>query len=211
MYAPPHFREDRVDVLRALIARHSLGTLVTLSSGGLCASHVPMIIDAAPEPFGTLRGHVARANPQWSDIDDTVAALAVFQGPQHYISPSWYSTKQETGRVVPTWNYAAVHAHGRLRVFEDTEDLRALVTALTDRQELDRPQPWAVTDAPEGFVGHQLKGIIGFEMKIERLEGTWKVSQNRPASDQAGVIDGLRETGDDNARAIADLVAVRRR
>ena len=211
MYAPPLFREDRVDLLRALIARHSLGMLVTLGTDGLRASQVPMIIDAAPEPFGTLRGHVARANPQRSDIDDTVAALAIFQGPQHYITPSWYSTKQETGRFVPTWNYVAVHAHGQLRVFDDAERVRALVTALTDQHERDRPQRWAVADAPKDFVDHQLRGIVGFEMTVERLEGTWKVSQNRPAADQSGVIQVLRETGSDDAQAIADLVAVRRR
>ncbi len=209
MYAPPLFREDRVELLRAVVGQSPLGVLITMGTAGLHASHVPMLIDPARGPFGMLRGHVARANPQWSDFDDKVPALAVFQGPQHYISPSWYPTKQETGRVVPTWNYVAVHAHGHLAVFDDTERLRRLVTDLTNKQEAHQAKPWAVTDAPEDFVDRQLKGIVGFEMAIERLEGSWKVSQNRPDVDKDGVIESLRKSGSDEARAIADLVADR--
>jgi transcriptional regulator len=207
MYRPPHFDEERVPVLHDFIRQQGFATLVTLASDGLIASHLPMLLDPAPAPLGTLRCHVARANTQWRDLKLEVPALVIFGGPQAYVSPGWYATKQETGKVVPTWNYAVVHAYGTLRIFEDADSLRALVRALTDRHEAGRTPPWSIDDAPAEFIDRQLKGIVGIEMPISRLEGKWKLSQNRPAADRAGVIIGLRELGDESSAAIADLMA----
>ncbi len=206
MYVPAHFREDRVPVLHAAIRQIAFGTLVTLGPDGLVASHVPMLLDSEPAPFGTLRGHIARANPQWRAPDPKVPALAIFTGPNAYITPSWYATKRQTGKVVPTWNYVAVHAQGPVSFFEDAERLRAIVTRLTDTHEAKRAAPWQVSDAPEDYVRAMLKAIIGFELPIARLEGKWKMSQNRPAEDRAGVVEGL--AGDGEAE-LAALVAAK--
>lgn len=204
MYLPKHFEETRVDVLHGLIRAHPLGALVTTGVSGLEANHVPFEIDPDPAPFGTLRGHVARANPVWRDgVGD---ALVIFQGPELYVSPSWYPSKQEGGKVVPTWNYAVVHAHGALRAIDDAAWLRAFVTRLTDRHEGRRAAPWKVTDAPADYVDKMLTAIVGIELPIARLAGKWKVSQNRPAADRAGVIAGLEADGDDAARAMAAAV-----
>ena len=193
MYQPPHHREDRLDVQHALIRAHPLGALVTLGASGLTASHIPFLIDPAASPLGTLRAHVARANAQWRDFDPKVEALVIFQGPESYITPAWYETKRETGKVVPTWNYAVVHAYGAIRTIEDADWLRAHVTELTNTHERALAEPWAVTDAPEPFVAAQLRGIVGLEIAISRIEGKWKVSQNRPVADRIGVTKGLRE------------------
>ena len=195
MYVPPLFKEDRIDVLHASILGSGLATLVTLTTDGLIASHVPMLLDSDPAPYGTLLGHVARPNPQARGAVPGVQALAIFQGPDAYITPSWYATKRENGKVVPTWNYVTIHAYGPVEFFHDTERLRAIVTRLTDRQEQARAEPWAVTDAPADFIDGMLKGIVGFALPIVRLEGKWKMSQNRPAADRAGVIDGLVDAG----------------
>jgi transcriptional regulator len=208
MYLPPHFKEERVPVLHEAIRQAALGTLVTTGADGLEASHVPMLLDPEPAPYGTLIGHVSRANGQWRRADAGVAALAIFLGPEAYVSPAWYATKQQTGKVVPTWNYIAVHAYGEVRFFEDAERLLALVTRLTETHEADRPAPWAVTDAPPEFIRAQLKGIVGFELPIARLEGKWKLSQNRPAEDRAGAIEGLRREGGVGDAAVAEAMAV---
>lgn len=205
MYRPAHFREDRPPVLHRLIEDHPLATLVTLGPEGLVADHLPMEVDPAAGPLGTLRGHVARANEVWR-ISDPGEALAIFQGPQTYVSPAWYPSKAEHGRVVPTWNYAVVHARGPLRIVEDRQWLRALVTRLTERHERGRPRPWHVTDAPAGFVEGMLGAIVGIEIPIARLEGKWKASQNRGPADRAGVAGALRGAGDPDARRMADLV-----
>ena len=207
MYNPSHFRETRVPVLHDLIRGHPLATLVTLGSNGLVADHIPMEIDPEPGPFGTLRGHVARANPVWRESSKDMEALVIFSGPQHYVTPSWYSTKRESGKVVPTWNYAVVHAYGPLHAIDDPAWLRDFVTHLTDRHERARPAPWKVTDAPGDFVARQLAAIVGLEIPVRRLEGKWKVSQNRGAIDRAGVAAGLRQHGDPASREMADLVA----
>lgn len=206
MYNPPHFKEDRVPVLHALIRDHPLAALVTVGPDGLVANHIPMEVDPGPAPLGTLRGHVSRANPVWHAHSAEVEALAIFQGPQAYVTPAWYPAKRETGKVVPTWNYAVVHARGPLRVIEDRDWLRALVGRLTAQHEAGRPDPWQVTDAPGDYVETQLRGIVGVEIPITRLEGKWKVSQNRPADDRAGVAAGLRGAGDPTGRAVSDLV-----
>ncbi len=204
MYLPKHFEETRVDVLHGLIRAHPLGTLVTAGAGGLEANHVPFEIDPDPAPFGTLRAHVARANPVWRD--GAGDALVLFQGPEIYVTPSWYPTKRESGKVVPTWNYVAVHAYGRLRAIDDPAWLRAFVTRLTDRHEARRAAPWKVSDAPGDYVDQLLAAIVGIELPVARLLGKWKVSQNRPAADRAGVVAGLEGDGGDAARAMAAAV-----
>jgi transcriptional regulator len=198
---PALFKEDRIEVLHDAIRRAGLATLVTLTADGLIASHVPMLLDAEPAPNGTLVGHLARPNPQARGA--TGEALAIFHGPDAYITPSWYATKRRNGKVVPTWNYVAVHAYGPIEFFDDTERLRDVVTRLTARQEAGRAQSWAVTDAPPDFIDGMLRGIVGFALPITRLEGKWKMSQNRPAEDRAGVVDGLLA---EQRPEVADLI-----
>jgi transcriptional regulator len=204
MYLPKHFAETRIEVLHALVRAHPLGALVTLGAGGLEANHIPFEIDPDPAPFGTLRAHVARANPVWRD--GAGDALVIFQGPALYVTPSWYPSKREGGKVVPTWNYVVVHAYGVLRAIDDATWLRAFVTRLTDRHEGRRAAPWKVTDAPADYVDKMLTAIVGIELPVARLAGKWKVSQNRPAADRAGVVAGLEADGDDAARAMAAAV-----
>jgi transcriptional regulator len=206
MYQPPHFREDRLDVQQRLIVTHSLGLLVTAGPGGLQANNIPFLIDPAASERGTLRAHLARANPQIAELAAVDECLIVFQGPQHYISPSLYPTKQETGKVVPTWNYITVHAWGRPQVMDDAAWLRRQVDDLTRHKEDSRAAPWQVADAPDAFVAAQLKGIVGLEIPIARIEGKWKVSQNRPAVDQTGVVAGLQGEGGDGKVMAAEVL-----
>ena len=206
MYLPSHFEETRLEVLGELVRNHSLGARVTSGPGGLTANHVPFILDPEPAPFGTLRAHVARANPMWREFAADVEALVIFQGAQTYITPSWYATKKESGKVVPTYNYMVVHAHGVMRAIDDAAWLREFVGRLTDRFESPRAQSWAVTDAPEDFIASQLRAIVGIEIKLTRLVGKWKVSQNRNAVDREGVIAGLREAGDADLEKMASAV-----
>ena len=207
MYLPSHFEETRAEVLRQLIRSHPLGALVTFGADGLNANHIPFEIDPDPAPFGTLRAHVARANPVWRETSKEVEPMVIFQGPQIYITPSWYQTKKETGKVVPTFNYIVVHAYGAMRVIEDGDWLRAFVGRLTARFEAARAQPWAVGDAPDEFISMQLRAIVGIEITLSRLIGKWKASQNRPAADRKGVVAGLlRESDDALAQAMAAAV-----
>jgi transcriptional regulator len=206
MYLPKSFEENRIEVLYELIRTHPLGALVTLTPDGLDANHIPFEIDLQPPPFGTLRGHIARANPLWQHLSNQTPVLAIFQGPNTYISPSSYPTKKETGRVVPTWNYAVVHVHGSLQVIEDRTWLRRFVENLTNRHERSRGTPWKVTDAPSDYIEEQLSAIVGLEMRISRLVGKWKVSQNRSIQDQKGVMDGLLAEGSEDALAISRLI-----
>ena len=208
MYQPPHHREDRLDVQHALIRAHPFGTLVTLRADGLVANSIPFILESPP-PLGILKGHVARANDQWRDFRADVEALVIFQGVESYITPSWYATKQETGKVVPTWNYAIVQVRGTMRVVEDRDWLAAQIAALTALLEGVRQAPWSVADAPASFVEAQIKGIVGIEIPIARIEGKWKVSQNRPEADRKGVAEGLRADGGEARKAMADLVEER--
>ncbi len=209
MYQPAHFREDKLEVQHALIRAHPLGLLVTMGKGGIIANPVPFVVDAAASPKGTLKCHLARANPQWQEFDAAVEALVVFQGLEHYITPSWYETKRETGKVVPTWNYAIVQAYGPLIVRDDRDWLAQQIGELTRSQESAREKPWDVSDAPAPFVEMQLKAIVGLEIPISRIEGKWKMSQNRPEKDRATVIEGLRTEGDEISQAVAALVAER--
>jgi len=203
MYQPPHFREERLAVQHALIRSHSLGLLVTAGPGGLQANHIPFLVANEDSERGMLHAHLARANPQVQELAGVDECLVVFQGPQRYISPSLYPTKRETGKVVPTWNYITVHVWGRPQVIDNADWLRRQIGDLTRHKEESRDAPWQVSDAPDAFVAAQIKGIIGAEIPIVRIEGKWKVSQNRPAIDQAGVIAGLRGGGDE-----AELMAL---
>lgn len=190
MYTPPAFREDDPLELRRMMREARLATLVTATAAGLQATPLPLYLVEKEGALGTLYGHVARANPQWS-LAPAGEALAIFLGADAYVTPSWYATKAETGKVVPTWNYSAVHAHGPVEFFDDRARLHAVVSRLTDMHEADRAEPWAVTDAPEPFVAAQLKGIVGVRMPISRLEGKRKLSQNRSEEDRIGVAQGL--------------------
>jgi transcriptional regulator len=200
MYLPSMFKEDRIEHLHALIRGSGIATLVTQTRDGLIASHVPLLLDTQPAPYGTLIGHLARPNPQARDAIGE--ALAIFQGPDAYVTPSWYATKRATGKVVPTWNYVAIHAYGPVEFFDDAARLLDVVTRLTERQESTRPAPWAVSDAPDDFIQGMLKGIVGFAIPVTRLEGKWKMSQNRPAEDRAGVVAGLTEEGREEVAAL---------
>jgi transcriptional regulator len=205
MYLPAHFAESRPDVLRELVARHPLGLLITQRrDGGLDANPVPFVLDNDADGAPTiLRAHVARANPLWSNAREDAEALVVFQGAQGYVSPAWYPSKAEHGKVVPTWNYMMVQARGRLRAIDDKNWLRAFVGRLTDLHEAARPTPWAVDDAPADFIETMLGAIVGIEIELSALAGKWKVSQNRSAADRAGVVEGLRKEGGDAALAAA--------
>jgi transcriptional regulator len=206
MYLPAHFDEPCVERLHELIRERPLGSLVVLSSAGLNANHIPFELDAAPAPLGTLRGHVAKANPVWRDFSPDVEALVIFQGPQAYVSPSWYPSKKITGEVVPTYNYLVVHGYGAIKIVHDGEWLRGLVTRLTERFEVGRDARWHVTDAPASFIDKQLGAIVGLEIALTKLTGKWKVSQNRSLDDRTGVVQGLTERGDAESAAIARWV-----
>jgi transcriptional regulator len=207
MYRPSHFREDRPEVLHALIRTHPFAQLITAGEEGLVANPLPLLLDPEASANGTLRGHLARANDQVAALSAGGQALVIFQGPQAYVSPSWYPSKAEHGKVVPTWNYVAVHAWGTPRVIDDAAWLRRLIADLTVAQEQHRPAPWAVGDAPEDFIDTMVKAIVGIEIPIDRIEGKWKVSQNRSEPDRRGVAEGLRADGDS---AMADLVEAAR-
>jgi transcriptional regulator len=207
MYQPPHFREDRIEVQHDLIRDHPLGLLITAGEGGLMANPIPFLLDSEAAGLGVLRCHLARPNPQWRELLGVEECMAIFQGPQSYIAPSWYPTKRETGKVVPTWNYVTVHVWGRPTVIEDAAWLRSQLDGLTALQEGRRAAPWSVSDAPDDYVTAQMKGIVGVEIPISRIEGKWKVSQNRPENDRIGVVNGLN--GEGNAGDMAALVAER--
>ena len=209
LYVPAPFKEDRIDVLHALMRAHPLAILVAIAESGLMANHLPLQIDAEPAPWGTLRGHVARANPVWKEYRAESEALAIFQGPHTYISPSLYPSKQTTGEVVPTWNYAVVQARGTLRFIHDTDWLRDFVGTLTDVHEASRAQPWKVDDAPAAFMGSMLKLIVGFEFSITSITGKWKLGQNRTLTDRQGLVEGLQQSDDSNARELAHMLSAR--
>jgi transcriptional regulator len=202
MYTPPAFAETRVETLHDAIRAHGLATLVTHTPDGMIASHLPLMLDPTRGRFGTLIGHLARANPQARH--SAGEALVIFQGPEGYITPSYYPTKRENAKVVPTWNYAAVHAYGPLRIVDDKTALLDIVTRLTTAHETPRAEPWAVSDAPEDFIDGMLRAIVGVEIPIARLEGKWKMSQNRPAVDRAGVVSGLEADGNATLAAVVE-------
>jgi transcriptional regulator len=209
MYQPPAFRETDVPTQQAFIAAHPLGLLVSGGEAGLVANPIPFILYPDEGPFGTLRCHLSRANPQWQALQQAPEALVVFQGTEHYITPSWYPQKAVDGKVVPTWNYAIVQARGTARVIEDTAWLHANVSALTDQHEGGRQKPWAVSDAPDAFIASQIKGIVGIEITISALAGKFKASQNRAPADRTGVAEGLLGEADTAAPAMRELVKAR--
>ncbi|GAU85948.1 FMN-binding negative transcriptional regulator [Bosea sp. BIWAKO-01] len=205
MYTPPAFRDDDRDSLRATIRAARLATLVTATADGVLATPLPLILDESEGEHGVLYGHLARANGQ-GRVAALGEALAIFMGPDAYVTPSWYETKQETGKVVPTWNYVAVHAYGPVEFFDDATRLLAVVTRLTNLYEGERAKPWAVSDAPPDFVQAQLRGIIGLRLPITRLEGKRKLSQNRSPADRANVAAGLAASERATDREIAALI-----
>jgi len=209
MYQPPHFRETDLDTQHGLIRSHPLGLLISTGVDGILANPIPFILYADEGPLGTLRCHMARANAQWQALQQSPDALIVFQGTDHYITPSWYPQKAIDHKVVPTWNYAMVQARGTAKIIEDAAWLHANVSALTAQHEGHRPAPWAVTDAPQAFIASQLKGIVGIEIAISHLDGKFKASQNRPIADRHGVAEGLASETDTQAAAMRDLVKQR--
>ncbi|SBW11235.1 Transcriptional regulator [uncultured Alphaproteobacteria bacterium] len=205
MYVPEHFREDDLPALHGAIARARLATLVTTTAEGLIGTPLPLLLAADEGPLGTLYGHLARANPQ-ARLAPVGEALAIFAGPEAYVSPAWYPSKAETHKVVPTWNYVAVHVYGALETFTDTDRLRDLLARLTDRHEAGRAEPWSLADAPEDYVAAMLKGIVGVRIPIARLDGKSKMSQNKSAADRSGVAAGLAAAADPRDREVAPLI-----
>jgi len=204
VYVPEHFRETRIDVLQAFVTRHPLATLVALTSAGLTANHIPLQSHLAASAGGWLRGHIARANSLWRELQPDAQVLAVFTGADSYVSPNWYPSKREHGKVVPTWNYATVHVRGTIRFIEDTSWLREFVEGLTDSHERGTPKPWHVSDAPQDYIAGMLRAIVGFEIRISEVVGKFKGSQNRSAADRAAVHAALREA-DRSAAEAAEL------
>jgi len=209
VYLPSHFTETRPEVLYALIQAQPLAVLVTAGAAGLDANHLPLCLALDVAGEATLLGHVARANPLWRFAGAELEALAIFQGPQAYVSPSWYPSKREHGKVVPTWNYVVVHAHGRLRIHDDPAWVRRLLDRLTAQMESPRAQPWAVSDAPHDYIEKMVAQVVGLELRVERLVGKWKVSQNQPAANRAGVIAGLEAERAPGAEAMVREVRAR--
>jgi transcriptional regulator len=209
MYLKPLFQETRIDRLHALVKAHPLAAFITIVESEIVVNHMPLLVSADGGENGTLRGHVPRDNAVWRALDGTQEAVAVFQGPQAYVSPSWYPGKQAHGKVVPTWNYVVVHAHGRPIAIDDADWIRNHLNELTDEHESRERHPWRVSDAPDDFVEQMIGQVVGIEMPIASIAGKWKISQNRPVEDQQGVVAGLRARGDEDALAIGDLIAGR--
>jgi transcriptional regulator len=207
MYVPPAFKDDDVASIRATIRAARLANLITATAEGPVATPLPLFLDETEGEHGTLYGHLAKANPQWR-LAPIGEALAIFMGPEAYVTPSWYATKQETGKVVPTWNYIAVHAYGPVEFFQEPERLLDVVTRLTSKHEGSRAKPWAVGDAPADFIAAQLKGIVGLRIPVVRLEGKRKMSQNRPEADRIGVAAGLAASENPEDRQVAPLIPI---
>lgn len=207
MYVPRAFAEHDTAALHLQMQASPLPVLITHGSQGLIASHVPLLLDPDEGPYGTLYGHLARANPHWQALAEGGEALVIFAGEQAYISPSFYPSKAAHGKAVPTWNYLAVHAYGQPGVFDDHDRLLALVSRLSSKHEANRPEPWAVSDAPGDYIDSMLKAIVGFSVPISRLIGKRKLSQNRSTADQLGVRDGLLANPNSHDHALAHLMA----
>jgi transcriptional regulator len=187
--------------------RYPLAVMVAATARGIQAHHIPLILEPSDGTLGTLKGHIARANSLWRDLEAGAEVLAIFQGASHYISPNWYPSKREHGKVVPTWNYTVVHARGRIAWMQDAAWLRAFLQTLTERQERRYESPWQMSDAPAGYIEQMLTAIVGFEIAMESLTGTWKLSQNRSAADRSGVVTSLSASTDAASQDMATLVA----
>ena len=207
MYTPPAFADNDADSIKATIRAARLANLITATADGPLATPLPLFLDDTEGERGVLYGHVARANQQWQAVP-IGEALAVFMGPDAYVTPSWYAAKQETGKVVPTWNYIAVHAYGPVEFFQEPQRLLAAVTRLTNIHEHPRAEPWAVSDAPADFIAAQLRGIVGVRIPVTRFEGKRKMSQNRPEADRIRVAAGLAASEDPGDREVAALIPV---
>jgi transcriptional regulator len=205
MYCPAHFREDRPETLAALIERFPLATVIVSGPDGLVADHIPLLYHPARGPHGTLVGHVARSNPLWR-LPPQQGLLVVFQGPSTYVSPNWYATKQAHGKVVPTWNYAVVHAWCTLVAIRDPAAVLGIVTQLTDRHEASQPHPWHVDDAPAEYTAQMAKLVVGIDLAVTRMQGKWKVSQNQPQENRESAVLGLLGEGTEDATQMAQLV-----
>ena len=205
MYQPKHFKENDLDKIYDLMRAQPLATLVTLSADGIEGNHIPLVLDDAFAPYGTLQGHIPRANPLASNLVPDTEALAIFHGPNGYITPSWYPTKQQTGKVVPTWNYAVVHAYGHLEIIDDSRWVRMQIEKLTNEHESLFPAPWQVSDAPSDYIDRLIRSLVGIELKITKLLGKTKASQNQPTVNQAGVVEGLQKLDNDQAARLANL------
>ena len=206
MYVPAHFEENRPEVLHQLIVDQSFGTLVTTGPNGLDANHLPFELAPAEGPHGTLRAHVARANPVWQEVASQPDTLVIFQGPAAYISPTWYPSKHEAHRQVPTYNYMVVHAHGKIVVHDDETFLRGLVARLTRKMEANEPKPWKMGDAPADYLTHMLGAIVGIEIEVTRMVGKWKLGQNKEARDRRGAVDALLANGGEEQEAVAEAM-----
>ncbi len=209
MYYPAHFDESNPAVLQEFVRRHPLASIVAVAAGRLDANHIPLALDPGHGTFGRLRGHVARANPMWREVESGAEVLVLFHGPNSYISPSLYPSKKEHGKVVPTWNYGVVHARGNIAWMHDAQELRQLVENLTERHEQERAHPWQVSDAPDEYIRKMVTGIVGFEISIVELRGKMKLSQNRSEADRAGVSSGLGQSADPGAVEMARLMNTR--
>ena len=212
MYLPSSFKETDPAVMLDFITAHPLGAMVTSSATeGLFATHLPLHLDCTRGAHGVLQGHIARADPHHELADTSTEAMVIFTGPDAYITPTWYPSKQEHGKVVPTWNYVAVHAYGTVRFIDDRNFLMQHLETLTDQHEASHEHPWAMHDAPQDYLEALARAVIGVEIEITRLEGKWKMSQNRPADDVDGVIEGLSTSSSEVARAVADEVVSRKK
>jgi transcriptional regulator len=209
LYNPPAFRESDLPALQAQIAASGLTTLISVGAQGPIVSNVPIIFDPNIGQYGMIAGHLARGNPQWRESDLLIPAIAIFMGADAYVSPSYYPSKQEHGKVVPTWNYSMIVARGRLEIFEDADALRAQVEMLTKRFEQRFEKPWEVSDAPEDFIARQIKGIVGVRMHVESIEGKAKLNQNRSNADQEGVVAGLSPSERAADREVANAMRER--
>lgn len=211
MRQPAIFCEDRIEVMHELMGMHPFATLISIQNGEIAADHLPLVLHEDLSQSGTIRGHVAKSNPLWKNRGSICNVVAIFQGPQAYITPSWYASKKEHGKAVPTWNYVVVHARGTLTMIDDETWLSEHLIELTSRHESHRPDQWKVSDAPDDFIERQLRGIVGIELVVEKLEGTWKASQNKDEKDRAGIQEGLRLENICEAKAVAKLVERRYR
>jgi transcriptional regulator len=206
MYVPKAFEENRIDVMHRLIRENPLATLVVQTAGGMEANHIPLHINMDGSEFGTLVGHIARSNPLWKIFSAEAQVLVIFQGANTYISPSWYATKKENGKVAPTWNYAVVHASGFMRAIEDPVWIRDLLNTLTDEHEAQFTQPWSVSDAPADYVEKLIDAVVGIEISISTMIGKWKVSQNQPENNRQSVIDNLKSSSNPQDQHMAALI-----
>lgn len=206
MHIPKHFDQSEVPAIHELILSNPLGALVTAGPSGISANHIPFELSPMSGPHGSLLGHVARANPVWCEVPENSEVLVIFQGPNTYISPSWYPSKKKHGKVVPTWNYVVAHAYGRMRAKDDRKWVRSHIERLTVREEMGFRAPWSIDDAPAEFAEKLLSAVVGIEIEITRFEAKWKVSQNRPHEDRVGVAEGLRKQGTPEAGSMASYV-----